>query len=151
METRKLWLTYKPPLVCFQWKSAVEDPVLTGSTPCGHAFLCSVDRKGLIFPWESINLSLYLHRDSDSNCGSRFLTSASRKDTLSSRSLMTRSLSWMMVREFCSCIDVKTNRRNQIIQRRERLRISTASTGTDATFLIYAKLTFLLCFTPYHT
>lgn len=43
----------------------------------------------------------------------RLLTSASRKATFSSRSLMTRSLSWMTVREFCSCILQHTNKHKQ--------------------------------------
>lgn len=40
----------------------------------------------------------------------RLLTSPSRRNTLSSRSLMDRSLSWMTVREFCSCTVNKANR-----------------------------------------
>lgn len=41
----KKQLTCKQPLVCSQWAS--EAPGLPGSTPCGHAFVCSADRKGL--------------------------------------------------------------------------------------------------------
>lgn len=68
----------------------------------------------------------------------RLLTSASRKATLSSRSLMTRSLSWMTVLEFCSCIYDKTNKHKQIMQCLGKPWL-IFPTGADAASLIHYK------------
>lgn len=37
------WLLTCKPLLASQWVCEVEDPGRPGSTPCGRAFLCSVD------------------------------------------------------------------------------------------------------------
>lgn len=54
----------------------------------------------------------------------KLLTSASRKATFSSRSLMYRSLSWMTVLEFCNCIIHTTKKQRN--KQCERLRRNTA-------------------------
>lgn len=55
--------------------TVAEDPGLPGSTPCGHAFLCSVDRKGFK---DRDGRYGFISPDTDNN---RFLVSDTAKIT----------------------------------------------------------------------
>lgn len=57
------------------------------------------------------DLSFELLSDHHESKGPAVLASASRNATLSSRSLITRSLSWITMREFCSCRTASRSRR----------------------------------------